>query len=784
MSDAYFLSLCDAENILISQGRNLRGQYGVSLFEAVPALSLGLGGAGSVLLFASYLPLAETIRPAFQVAAMGLLFAALAIALWRFLEQMRDQELVALISDLIALDDVPHFLCRRDSSVIARNAAAADAFVQRRLIDCLGSLIASPETVIARLHSDLAHMRLARFEAVTVEGTLSISMRRVGHGVFMWRIAHKSAALDGAHSMDGLPALQANSATGDVLSVSPGLHYILGEYPARLSDVFEDPQVQDGKLAAVKGQDGPVPVAVRRTEDGVGQALYQLIALAEKQALSVGQMEWDAIENLPVPLLRLGMQGEILGSNSAARKLLRCEIGPGTRLSDYLDGLGRPVQDWIAETRNTVARLQPQFLRGTGARRDLFVQVALCPAVLEAEPYTVAVLYDVTELKVLEAQFVQSQKMQAIGQLAGGVAHDFNNLLTAINGHCDLLLLRHEQGDPDHADLTQIHQNTNRAAALVGQLLAFSRKQDLQMEMIDLRDTLADLTHLLNRLVGERVQLVLRHYPERLFLMADKRQFEQVILNLVVNARDAMDHGGKITIETEQISLSVPMHRDRATVPAGDYAIVHVRDEGRGIAPEMLAHVFEPFYTTKKAGEGTGLGLSTVYGIVKQTGGFVFVESAAGEGTCFSLYFPARDTGEAEVGTSEGTMPNSSVPRGAGVVLLVEDEAPVRAFATRALKLRGYDVIEADCGEAALELLTDEALHVDLVVSDVVMPGVDGPTWVNEALKKRAGMKVVFMSGYSEEGMRDNRASIPQSVFLPKPFSLNDLLSTVQAQIG
>jgi two-component system cell cycle sensor histidine kinase/response regulator CckA len=393
------------------------------------------------------------------------------------------------------------------------------------------------------------------------------------------------------------------------------------------------------------------------------------------------------------------------------------------------------------------------------------------------------VLNDVTEHKSLEAQFVQSQKMQAIGQLAGGVAHDFNNLLTAISGHCDLLLLRHDQGDPDYGDLIQIHQNANRAASLVGQLLAFSRKQSLMPEIIDLRDALSDLTHLLNRLVGEKVRLTLSQDPALRCIRADKRQLEQVIMNLVVNARDAMPDGGEIRIETSNVVLDVPLERDRATVASGPYVVVRVIDQGTGIPSDKITKIFEPFYTTKRPGEGTGLGLSTAYGIVKQTGGFIFVDSTPGQGATFTLYFPAHDRPSAEAQPEQRDIAPVPQRKADGVVLLVEDEAPVRAFASRALRLRGYSVLEADSAEAALKLLADPDLAVDLFVTDVIMPGKDGPTWVREALADRPQTKVVFVSGYAEDAFAEHKASIPNSVFLPKPFSLTDLTQTVQRQL-
>jgi len=372
------------------------------------------------------------------------------------------------------------------------------------------------------------------------------------------------------------------------------------------------------------------------------------------------------------------------------------------------------------------------------------------------------------------------KKMQAIGQLAGGVAHDFNNLLTAISGHCDLLLLRHDTASQDYADLVQINQNANRAAALVSQLLAFSRKQTLRPEPIDMRNTLADLMHLLNRLVGEKVELVLEHDTDLKPVRADKRQLEQVFMNLVVNGRDAMPDGGRIHIKTEGYSLDQALDRDRATIPAGEY--ISVTDEGCGIATDKLTKIFEPFYSTKRTGEGTGLGLSTVYGIVKQTGGYIFVQSAEGQGTEFNLILPIFDGQRAEIAPVIEEPKIQPRTYGDGVILLVEDEAPVRTFASRALQLRGYQVIEAASAEEALDQLSDPNLKIDVFVTDIVMPVRDGPSWVKEALEQRPNTRVVFVSGYAEDVLETQQAAIPNSVFLPKPFSLDDLTETVQQQ--
>ena len=283
--------------------------------------------------------------------------------------------------------------------------------------------------------------------------------------------------------------------------------------------------------------------------------------------------------------------------------------------------------------------------------------------------------------------------------------------------------------------------------------------------------------------MGERINLTLDHDPGLSPIRADKRQLEQVLMNLVVNARDAMPQGGGIRVVTENLTLTEEWQQDRATVPVGDYVVVKVVDEGHGIPPERLQKIFEPFYTTKRTGEGTGLGLSTVYGIVKQTGGYVFAKSSVNKGTEFQLLFPAYSLPAVTDVVAPVEVIETHSNSGDGVVLLVEDEAPVRAFASRALRLRGYTVLEADCAEMALTMLADPELNVDIFVTDVIMPGKDGPTWVREALEARPATKVVFVSGYAEDAFGDDSAQIPNSVFLPKPFSLNQLTATVQKQL-
>jgi two-component system, cell cycle sensor histidine kinase and response regulator CckA len=393
---------------------------------------------------------------------------------------------------------------------------------------------------------------------------------------------------------------------------------------------------------------------------------------------------------------------------------------------------------------------------------------------------------DVTEQKSLEMQFAQSQKMQAVGQLAGGVAHDFNNLLTAMIGFCDLLLLRAPPGDPSFADIMQIKQNANRAANLVRQLLAFSRQQTLQPRVLNITDVLYELRHLLERLIGENIKLEVVHARDLGLAKVDQGQLEQVIINLAVNARDAMPGGGVLTIRTANVRQEHECRRGHEEMPAGDYLLIEVRDTGVGIPKKDLARVFDPFFSTKELGSGTGLGLSTVYGIVKQTGGFIFVNSAPGWGATFQIYLPRYQAADSAM----PARPDAAEPAvakdltGHGTIMLVEDDDPVRIFGARALRNKGYRVIEAKSGEAALDLIRKTEENIDLLITDVVMPRMDGPGLVRGVRELHPEMKVIFISGYTEDAFRQRLDSDSGLDFLPKPFSLKQLATKVRDVIG
>jgi two-component system, cell cycle sensor histidine kinase and response regulator CckA len=519
-------------------------------------------------------------------------------------------------------------------------------------------------------------------------------------------------------------------------------------------------------------------VHIAAGEDGAGTFLLFDTATASLPESSNLQALLDV---LPIGLALVDRDGRFITMNGAFRQAAGVK---GSAMPVY------PGDLVVKEDKAPVADAVRRNARGPAMSGDLAIRltrqanepVALTIAGLRGlgDAAVLLLLKDNSEEAKLKRQVAQATKMQVVGQLAGGVAHDFNNILTAIIGHCDLMLMRHTPGDSDYDDIQQIKSNSNRAAGLTRQLLAFSRQQTLRPQVLQLPDVVSEVSHLLKRLLGETVELVVKHGRSLGPIRADPGQLEQVIVNLAVNARDAMapKGGGTLTIQTFLIKANQVAELGSDILPIADYTVLKVTDTGTGIPRNVLGKIWEPFFTTKEVGKGTGLGLSTVYGIVKQSGGFIFAESESGEWTSFDIYLPVHREEAGAARTRKSEKAKKDELWGSGTVLLVEDEPMVRSVAERALTRHGYTVITADNGEDALGVLA-KGEQIDLLISDVVMPGMDGPTMVREARQSRPELKILFMSGYAEEQLRKS-IDIENVAFLPKPFSVTDLAAAAR----
>ena len=561
-----------------------------------------------------------------------------------------------------------------------------------------------------------------------------------------------------------------------------------GQARPNLVDLFD---IGEGGAKQLKTPGGQVPIRVielplgNQRERSAGAYLFLILRDARQPAAA------PVPDTLPALLSALPI-GLALADRDGRFTFMNDSFIAAAGIADKGDAL-YPSDLVVDEDKSMVSDAVRRAAASADRARDLRVQLKSKPdepvaltvgrAPGNDGPAVVLSLKDNREQVKLEKQIAQATKMQAVGQLAGGVAHDFNNILTAVIGYCDLMLLRHTPGDADFDDINQIRQNANRAANLVRQLLAFSRQQTLRPQLVQVSDIVGELSHLLKRLLGETVTLNVKHGRNLAPVRTDPGQMEQVIVNLAVNARDAMPEGGELTISTFAVSAREAKRLDREGMPPADYVAIAVKDTGTGISADILNKIFEPFFTTKEVGRGTGLGLSTVYGIVKQSGGFIFADSEVGLGTTFTIYLPAQDPEVAEAEVAQQAKAEEGDPWGQGKILLVEDEAMVRAVAERALTRKGYEVLTAAHGEEALELLDRMPDGIDLLISDVVMPTMDGPTLVRHARQMFPDLRIIFMSGYAEEQLRKS-IDVPGVAFLAKPFSVQDLSDKVRGELA
>ncbi|MGC2777423.1 MAG: PAS domain-containing protein [Bradyrhizobium sp.] len=501
-------------------------------------------------------------------------------------------------------------------------------------------------------------------------------------------------------------------------------------------------------------------------------------------------------DHTPMAIATVDRGGAVVRANARYAKLAQSVCGDPTAAKSIFRTVSQRDRHLMIAAINQAAEGQADIppvevmLDGAKERFGQFFVTAVDEDERETEAAIVYML-ETTERRALENQINQSQKMEMVGQLAGGIAHDFNNVLSAIMMANDFLLNAHKPTDPSFQDIMQIKQNATRAATLVRQLLAFSRRQTLRPQVLDLGDALSDLTMLLRRLIGEKVKLDLVHGRDLWPVKVDVSQFEQVIVNLAVNARDAMPDGGKLSVRTVNVSSEEAAQGAYKGMPVADYVRIDISDTGTGIPAEIREKIFEPFFSTKEVGKGTGLGLSTVYGIIKQTGGFIYVESELGKGTSFQIFLPRHHVvpevqAEPQAVNGAAREPAAAEPKpradltGQGTILLVEDEEGLRALNARGLRSRGYSVIEASNGVEAMEALEERDGNVDLVVSDVVMPEMDGPTLLKVMRERNPEIRIIFVSGYAEDAFEKSLPENQQFAFLPKPFTLSQLVAAVK----
>ncbi|MGV6801562.1 MAG: ATP-binding protein, partial [bacterium] len=455
-------------------------------------------------------------------------------------------------------------------------------------------------------------------------------------------------------------------------------------------------------------------------------------------------------------------------------KIIR-ELTAAIRSRASTSPLSRPVEVKLGEGAS--AQTIHLFARPVKRRRGSY-----------GKRQTVLYSVDVSFQKRMEEDYSQDQKLKQVGHLAGSIAHDFNNLLQVIMGSCEWLMRRHNVGDPSYSELVMIQEHSQRAKTLTRNLLAFSRKQTLQSEILSITELLQDFSPFLNRSITERVQLDLVHGRSLPPVKADKGQLELAIMNLAVNARDAMPDGGKLKIETKFIAADDLAPYGYTALDVMDYVLIEVSDSGTGVPPDIAEQIFEPFFTTKGEGKGTGLGLSTVYGVIGQMGGRIFLDNRPGEGATFRIFLPAYEVTEEDRALEERQQKDTPAEpadlTGKGRILIVEDESGVRSIIVKTLQGCGYDITEASDGDEALEMIEDSQEKFDLVLSDIMMPEMDGPTLIQEAGEQLGGAKVIFMSGYAEGAMRDKLDMIEGSAYLQKPFTMKTVAAKVKEALA
>jgi two-component system, cell cycle sensor histidine kinase and response regulator CckA len=577
--------------------------------------------------------------------------------------------------------------------------------------------------------------------------------------------------------------------SGDGASLLTSIPPVPGEVKTEVFDI--DLRMRGGKTMPVR-----LYHKLAFGADGVPGASRTLVISRARDERSDPQRAAEVrfmrfFDHTPMAIATVDRSGAVVRANARFAKLAQGLSADGAANKSIFAAVNVRDRNLLVAAINQAAEGQGDIppveamLDGAKERWGQFFVTAVEEGERETEAAIVYML-ETTERRTLENQINQSQKMDMVGQLAGGIAHDFNNVLSAIMMANDFLLNAHKPTDPSFQDIMQIKQNATRAATLVRQLLAFSRRQTLRPQVLDLGDALSDLTMLLRRLIGEKVKLDLVHGRDLWPVKVDVSQFEQVIVNLAVNARDAMPDGGKLTVRTANVTSEDAARLSYKGMPAADYVRIDVADTGSGIAPDIVDKIFEPFFSTKEVGKGTGLGLSTVYGIVKQTGGFVYVDSETGKGTSFHIFLPrhrpeleAQPEAVATNGAAKEAKPRADLT-GQGTILLVEDEEGLRSLNARGLRSRGYSVIEASNGIEAMEALEQKNGAVDLVVSDVVMPEMDGPTLLKTMRGRNPDLKIIFVSGYAEDAFEKSLPENQQFAFLPKPFTLSQLVAAVK----